>query len=322
MEADPSVKTKTIVICGPTGIGKTELSLSLAEYFNGEIVSADSMQIYRYMDIGTAKPSLLQRNRVPHFMIDVADPDEPYDAARYAREAGDCIAAIDGQGKVPFVIGGTGLYIRALVHGLCRARPSSPETREKLRREAEITGSRPLYERLAASDPEAAQRIHPNDVYRIIRALEVYELTGRPISESQQAHGFAHTHFDVLKFCLHIEREALYERINQRVDQMVAGGLLAEVKSLLKMGYSAELKPMKAIGYRHMAGYINGGLGWEEAVDLMKRDTRRYAKRQLIWFKKESGLVWMPPDDFDGMREQIERFLPPLPDRGKRHGHH
>ncbi|MBS3758061.1 MAG: tRNA (adenosine(37)-N6)-dimethylallyltransferase MiaA [Desulfobacterales bacterium] len=309
MAADPSVKTKVIVICGPTGIGKTELSLSLAEYFHGGIISADSMQVYRYMDIGTAKPYASERRRVPHFMIDVADPDEPYDAARYAEEAGEWIAALDRRKMVPFVVGGTGLYIKALAHGLCGANPSSPEIRERLRREAEIKGHRFLYERLVANDPEAAQRIHPNDSYRIIRALEVHESSGRPMSACQKAHGFADAPFDVLKICLNIERQALYERINRRVEQMAAAGLLGEVKSLLKMGYSAELKPMKAIGYRHMVDFIEGRIGWEATIDLMKRDTRRYAKRQLIWFKKDPAMVWMAPDDFYGTCSRIEDFL-------------
>lgn len=309
--ADQSVKPKIIVICGPTGIGKTELSLWLAEYFKGGIISADSMQIYRYMDVGTAKPAASELARVPHYMIDRVDPDESYDAARYAREAGDCIAALERRGMVPFVIGGTGLYIKALVHGLCGAKPASPEIRAKLRHEAEINGNRFLYERLAAYDPDAAQRIHPNDIYRIIRALEVYELTGLPLSASQQAHGFAEAPFDVLKICLNIERQALYGRINRRVEQMVANGFLDEVRNLLKMGYSGELKSMKSIGYRHMVDYLRGRLGWGEAVDLMKRDTRRYAKRQLVWFRKDPELIWMTPDDFDGVRSRIEKFLIP-----------
>jgi len=302
-------KPKIIVICGPTGIGKTELSLHLAEAFRGEVVSADSMQIYRFMEIGTAKPEPADQRRVPHFMIDVADPDEPYDAARYAREARDCVTAIDRRGRVPFIIGGTGFYIKALLFGLFAARPASPEIRAQLREEARVKGSHQLYERLAACDPEAVQRIHPNDTYRVIRALEVYALTGRPMSACQQTHGFSDAPFDALKLCLNIERQALYGRINQRVEQMMAQGLLEEVRELLKMGYSGDLKSMQSIGYRHMVDYIQGRATWIDAVDQMKRDTRRYAKRQLIWFKKDPDVTWMAPDDFRGARARIEKFL-------------
>lgn len=304
-------KPKLIIICGPTGIGKTALSLSLAEAFGGEIVSADSMQIYRYMDIGTAKPSPAEQQRVAHHMIDVADPDEAYDAARYAREARDCLAGLQRRRVLPLVVGGTGLYIRALLHGLFAARPSSPEIREQLRQEARASGSLALHERLAGCDPEAARRIHPNDAYRVIRALEVYALTGRPMSACQQAHGFADVPFDALKICLHIERQALYERINQRVVQMVAEGLLEEVRQLLEMGYPGGLKSMQSIGYRHMVDYLQGRRDWFDAVEQMKRDTRRYAKRQLIWFRKDRELIWLGPGDLREARARIEKFLEP-----------
>ncbi|MFP4532095.1 MAG: tRNA (adenosine(37)-N6)-dimethylallyltransferase MiaA [Desulfobacterales bacterium] len=303
------IKPKIVVIGGPTGIGKTELSLKLAETFHGGIVSADSMQIYRFMDIGTAKPGPVERKRALHFMIDVADPDEPYDAARFAGEARDCIAELTGRGMLPFVIGGTGFYINALLYGLCEARPASAEIRKQLRRELEISGSCVLYERLADCDPEAAGRIHPNDSYRVIRALEVYQLTGQPMSAYQQAHGFQELPFDALKICLTIDREILYARINQRVDEMLSQGLLAEVRELLEKGYSAELNSMKSIGYRHMADYIQGRLDWEEAVSLMKRDTRRYAKRQLVWFRKDPGFKWMAPGDTAAIEAEIREFL-------------
>ena len=302
-------KPKIIVICGPTGIGKTALSLHLTEIFSGGIVSADSMQIYRHMDIGTAKPTPEEQARAPHFMIDVADPDEPYDAARYAAEARDCIAALRQQGKLPIVAGGTGLYIKALIHGMFKDKPASPEIRQQLRDEAENLGSRHLHDRLARHDPRAARRIHPNDTYRIMRALEVQLITGRPMSECQQAHGFSDAHFDALKIGLHIERETLYQRINRRVEKMIAAGLLREVRELLEMGYQEDVKPMQAIGYRHMADYIRGRMSWADAVWQMKRDTRRYAKRQLIWFRKDPELTWMAPADFEGVCSRIQRFL-------------
>lgn len=309
MNGAAQTRPKIVVIAGATGIGKTELSLQLAEAFRGGIVSADSMQVYRSMDIGTAKPDPAERQRAPHFMLDVADPDEPYDAARYAREARACIAELHRAGQLPLVVGGTGFYIKALLHGLFEARPASEEVRAGLREEARQSGSRALYERLSACDPEAAARIHPNDAYRVIRALEVYELTGRPLSAWQQAHGFEDAPFEALKICLHMERDALYERIDKRVDQMVARGLLDEVRGLLNRGYTPDLKPMQALGYRHMVEYIQESLAWAEAIRLMKRDTRRYAKRQLIWFKKDTDFIWMAPDDAGAIRSRIEDFL-------------
>ncbi|MFO7839868.1 MAG: tRNA (adenosine(37)-N6)-dimethylallyltransferase MiaA [Desulfosalsimonadaceae bacterium] len=309
MGKDSTSKPKIVAICGPTGIGKTAISLALAEAFRGAVVSADSMQIYRYMDIGTAKPDAEEQLRVPHYMIDVADPDASYDAARYAKEGRECIAAIHRGQKLPFVTGGTGFYIKALLKGLFAARPSSPEIREELRRQADAEGSRALYDRLRACDPEAARRIHPNDAYRLIRALEVYQLTGRPISACQQAHGFDDTPFDAFKIGLHMEREALYARIDRRVEKMIGQGLLEEVRNLLKMGYTEDLKPMQAIGYRHMVDYIKARMSWEEAVELMKRDTRRYAKRQLVWFRRDRELVWAAPDARNELRTRIADFL-------------
>ena len=309
MSSSVKARPKIVVIAGATGIGKTGLSLQLAEAFRGGIVSADSMQIYRFMDIGTAKPDAAERQRAPHCMLDVADPDEPYDAARYVKEARGCIAGLHRAGRLPLVVGGTGFYIKALLQGLFEARPASAEIRSRLREEARQSGSRVLYDRLSACDPEAAARIHPNDAYRVIRALEVCEVTGRPMSAWQQAHAFADAPYDALKICLHMERDALYERIDERVDQMVGQGLLQEVKALLERGYAADIKSMQALGYRHMMQYIQGGASWEESIRLMKRDTRRYAKRQLIWFKKDTDFIWMAPDDVGAIRSRIEDFL-------------
>jgi len=223
-------KPKLIVICGPTGIGKTDLSLELAEACNGAVVSSDSMQIYRYMDIGTAKPNAAERQRVPHYMIDIVDPDEPYDAAQFFRDARQVISRIQFFGQVPLIVGGTGFYLKALLHGLFEAKPVDPEIIAGLKKEAEKTGVQPLYDRLLACDPEAASRIHVNDAYRVIRALAVFEMTGTPMTEYQQAHGFKESPFNALKVCLNMERKALYERIDLRVDQMVDGGLLEEVR--------------------------------------------------------------------------------------------
>jgi tRNA dimethylallyltransferase len=302
-------KEKVIVICGPTGIGKTDLSLMMAEEFRGAIVGADSMQIYQYMDVGTAKPSLKERSLVPHYMMDIIPPDAPFDAASYAKLARAAILIIRQQGRVPFIVGGTGFYIRALLHGLFEAKPSDPAVRQRLKADAASYGSTYVYERLAHYDPVAAARIHPNDTYRVIRALEVCEISGKPMSEFQKAHGFADSPYEVLKIGLFMPRDQLYERIDQRVDQMIEDDLLNEVKNLLEMGYSEELRPMQALGYRHMADYLKGRMPWDETVDLLKRDTRRYAKRQLTWFQNDPDVIWRSPDTHEEIRELIRRFL-------------
>lgn len=302
-------KPKVIVVCGPTGIGKTALSLSLAEEFSGEIVGADSMQIYKKMDIGTAKPGAEELSRVPHHMIDIVDPDDPYDAARYAADGREAIFDIFSRNRVPFVVGGTGLYIKTILHGLFRANPADPEIRSKLKNDAVKHGSQWVYEKLKACDPEAAARIHQNDTYRVIRALEIYEISGQTMTQYQKDHGFRENLFDVLKVCLMIDRKALYERINRRVDQMLEEGLLDEVKRLLSRGYADTLKPMQSIGYRHMSDFINGQISWDEAVYTLKRDTRRYAKRQLTWFRKDKDMIWKEPSKTDEVRSLIVKFL-------------
>lgn len=303
------VKPNIVVICGPTGVGKTAAAIELAELFRGEIISADSMQIYRYMDIGTAKPTPQERARIPHYMIDIVDPDEPFDAARFAGMAHDRIIALDNQGITPFVVGGTGLYIKALLHGLFRDKPTDPEVLERLNKEAASRGADFLYKRLSRCDPETAKRLHPNDIFRIVRALEVYEVTGKPISEYQKKHAFADAPFNTLKICLNKDREILYDRINRRVDAMIKQGLVDEVKGLLAMGYSADLKSMRSIGYRHMVDFLSGKISWDETLRTLKRDTRRYAKRQLTWFRADSDINWGDPDNLRDIRQLIKEFL-------------
>jgi tRNA dimethylallyltransferase len=304
-----SKKSKVIVICGPTGIGKTSLSLSLAKAFNGCIVGADSMQIYRYMDIGTAKPDFEELSVVPHYLIDVADPDEDFDAARYATDGRVAVSEICDRGFVPFIVGGTGFYLKAILHGLFSASPVDPEIRRKIQADLQLHDRDWLYDRLSSCDPEAASRIHPNDTYRVIRALEIFEITGCPLSEYQKQHGFMDNPFETLKICLHMDRAILYERINQRVDLMIDAGLLEEVKSLLEKGYPGDLKSMQSIGYRHMVEYLEGKRTWDETIFTLKRDTRRFAKRQLTWFRKDSEMIWKSPEDTDEINEMVRRFL-------------
>ena len=303
-----TVKPKIIIICGPTAIGKTTVAIDLAQYFEGQIIGADSMQVYKYMDIGTAKPTAEEQGRVLHHMVDIVAPDEPFDAAQYAEWARAKIIALDQQKITPFVVGGTGLYIKALVYGLFDEKVSDPKVRARLKAEAEARGIEYLYERLSRMDPATAARLHPNDSYRILRALEVVATTGQAISVHHQKHGFLEQPFEILKIGLNIDRTLLYERINRRVDAMIAAGFLQEVKDLLARGYSADLKSMQSIGYRHMVDFIDGRFSWEECVRTLKRDHRRYAKRQLTWFGADPEIIWKDPGQIPEIQLLIEDF--------------
>ena len=290
-------------------MGKTSMAINVAGSFSGEIIGADSMQIYRYMDIGTAKPTTEEQSRVAHHMIDLIDPDEHFDARQFAEMAYEKIIRLYARGVTPFVVGGTGLYIKALVHGLFKAGPSDMHVRERLQKQARIYGADFLHQKLRRYDPDTAERIHPNDSYRIIRALEVHELTGKTITAFQRDHGFKDHRFRVLKIGLHIDRWVLYDRINHRVDAMMDSGFLDEVKGLLDMGYSEELKSMQSIGYRHLVDFIKGRCSWDETMRILKRDTRRYAKRQLTWFKADPEISWKEPGQLREIRQLIKKFL-------------
>ena len=302
-------KSKIIVVCGPTGIGKTSTGIEIAGVFNGEIINADSMQVYRYMDIGTAKPTTDERARVRHHLIDIIDPVESFDAAQFAKSAHKVIIELHRRGITPFVVGGTGLYIKALVHGLFRAKPADKNIRMRLKKETVVRGTDFIYKRLSECDPDSAERIHPNDTYRIIRALEIYETTEKAISKYHREHKFADSPFKVLKIGLQINREALYDRINRRVDAMIDAEFVDEVKGLLEKGYSADLKSMQAIGYRHMIDFIKERISWDEALRTLKRDTRRYAKRQLTWFRADPEIVWVEPEQVKDIHGLIKSFL-------------
>ena len=308
MDAD-GIQPRVIVICGPTALGKTSAAIQLAEMYNGEIIGADSMQIYKYMDIGTAKPTADEQSRIKHHMIDIIDPDEHFDARQYAVMARDTIKKLDYQNKISFVVGGTGFYIKALLSGLFSFEPGGENIRTALKEEAEIRGPAVLYARLCRQDPDAAKKIHPNDTYRIIRALEVLASTGKTLSGFHKAHGFNDRPFVVLKIGLHIPREMLYDRINKRVELMIDKGLVDEVKTLLAMGFSPESKSMQSIGYRHMVDFIKGDRAWEETVRTLKRDTRRYAKRQMTWFRADPEVLWKTPDALQDIETLIKKFL-------------
>ena len=306
---DGTEKMKTVVICGPTGIGKTSVAIDLSRAFHGEIVNADSMQIYKYMDIGSAKPTAEEQALAHHHLIDIVEPDEPFDAAIFAQRAMDTVRQLHDSDLFPFVAGGTGLYIKALIHGLFRDRPCNPDTLARLNREAKRTGPQALHERLKVCDPLAAEKIHPNDTFRIVRALEVFFETGIPISSCHEQHGFPEPRLNALKIGLTMDREALYDRINKRVDQMLDAGLVKEVESLMDRGYSPYLKPMRSIGYRHVALYLTHEMGWEDMVALFKRDTRRYAKRQLTWFRNDPDMLWFHPSEIHRIENVVDQFI-------------
>ena len=303
------MKGKIIILTGSTGVGKTALSLSLAQVFNAEIVNADSMQIYRYMDIGTAKPTPEERAIVPHHLIDIKYPDEDYDVSQFKADADRIIKDILTRGKQVLVVGGTMLYLKILIHGIFPAPPVDMALRQRLNQLAKERGREYLHQRLTKIDPEAAKRIKPRDIVRLIRAIEVYELTGKPISWHQKQHHFGKQDYECLKICLYHPREILYRHIENRVEEMFKQGLVEEVEKLLKMGYKTSLKPMQAIGYRHVIVYLEGKHTLEEAKFLIKRDTRRYAKRQLSWFRQEKNIAWYLPQEKERIKSAISQFL-------------
>ncbi len=300
---------KIIIICGPTGIGKTSLAIKIARSFNGEIVSADSMQIYKQMNIGTAKPDFKELNLATHHLIDIIDPKDDFDAGMYAKAADTAIYNIYKKGKIPIIAGGTGLYIRALLHGLLRSKPLNKKTVSQLDNELKKRGTTFLHKRLEQCDPEAAESIHPNDSFRTMRALEFFLTNNQKISVWQKKHNFNAQRYGFIKIGLYMEREKLYERINKRVDIMLNKGLLKEAATLIENGYSLDLKPMQSIGYRHMGMFINNTVEWDEAVRLLKRDTRRYAKRQFTWFNKDKQITWVKPSEIEKAEQLIKDFL-------------
>jgi len=302
-----------VVIAGPTASGKTRLSVELALALGGEIINADSMQVYRGMDIGTAKPTIDEQRGVPHHLLDVVDPDEEFDAAMYRARAIPLISEIGERGNRCFVVGGTGLYIRGLLQGLFRCPSKDRTLRESLNRELEIQGSAALHGRLERLDPESAHRIHPNDRVRILRALEVMLLTNRKRSQLVKEHAFGEKPYNYLKLGLHVERKELYRRIDERSSKMVESGLVEETERLLSKGYSPDLKPMQAIGYRHVVRYLGGEWSLAETIRSLQRDTRRYAKRQLTWFRKDPEVTWIPSEHFEFFLRRIETFYLEVP---------
>ena len=295
---------KTILILGPTATGKTNLAIELAKKLNGEIISADSMQVYRGMDIGTAKPTLEERQGIPHHLIDIRNPDEEWTVSDFVNECGQRINGLIKRGKTPLIVGGTGLYLWSLIEGF--SFPITPADKE-LRATLEKESLSDLYSQLTAADPEAAGKIHPNDKKRIVRALEVYNLTGKKISELQKNRQHNTRHFppraglpqvenggiqSPLLIGLNTDREILYERINQRVDLMIEKGLIDEVKGLLAKGYNKDLPSMQALGYKQVIDHLDGKYSKEEMIEELKKKTRNFARRQMTWFRRFKNVAW------------------------------
>jgi len=285
-------RPRVVILLGPTGAGKSRLAIEWAEELGGEIISADSMQVYRYMDIGTAKPGVADQKRVRHHLIDLVTPDQPFHAALYRTLGRKTIDHLH-ENKTPiWVVGGTGLYIKTLSEGIFKSPKIDPSLRENLKREAREKGTETLYERLKKGDPKTALSLHPNDLFRIVRALEVLDSTGIPISFYREQHRFGEKPYATLKIGFEMNRNVLYQRIDDRVDQMMERGLLQEVERLMEMGYGPELKPMQSLGYKQMAQYLLKQIDLDEAVRQIKRNTRHYAKRQMTWFKSDPEIRW------------------------------
>jgi len=302
-----------LVIVGPTAVGKTEISIELAKRLNGEIISADSMLVYRYMDIGTAKPTIVEQQGIKHYMIDVVEPSEDFSVAKYQKMAKRCIREVYSKGKLPILVGGTGLYVNSIICDMdFKETVTDWGYREKLKKLAEIYGNEYLYKELEKIDKETAAKLHVNDLKRIIRALEIYKFTGKTPSQLQPERTIdkPNEEFDSLIIGLTVRnREELYKRIDKRVDLMIERGLVDEVKKLKEKGFTRALVSMQGLGYKEIMGYLDGEYTLEEAIEKLKRETRRFAKRQLTWFRRNKQIKWFFIDEFANKHDLIENII-------------
>ena len=298
-------KPKVIVICGPTASGKTALSIKLAKKINGEIISSDSMQIYKDMDIGTAKPSKEEMQGIKHYLLDFVEPSQRYSVADFKKDAEKAIEEIISKGKVPIVVGGTGLYVDSLIYGIeYQDIQFDAQYRAELEKRAEQEGLEKLYEEAKEIDPQAMEKISPNDQKRILRVLEIYKATGKNKTEQEAESRKNGVKYDYKVFAINMDREKLYERINKRVDIMIEQGLIQEVETLLKK-YDEFPTAMQGLGYKEVVEYLQGTTSKEEMIDKIKMETRRYAKRQITWFKKNKQTIWIEPQDLQKILDEI-----------------
>ena len=298
-----------VVILGPTAVGKSQVAIELAKRLETDILTADSRQVYRGMDVGTDKPPLAARQGIVHHLVDVADPDEPFNAGRFRQHATQLIEALHQRRRLPLVVGGTGLYVRILLQGLCEAPPSDPRLRATLYKEAREQGHDHLYARLAGADPLTAAKLHPRDASKIIRALEVYQLSGVPLSSFQAGHGFTERPYSALIIGLDRERAHLYQRIEERIDWQLAHGLVDETRRLLAQGYPRDGGALTGLGYRHVAAYLAGEYDRQEMIRRFKRDTRRFAKRQMTWFRRQEGTTWLMIGEHEPLEDTAARVM-------------
>jgi len=303
-------KTKNLlIILGPTSVGKSKTAIKLAKIFEGEIINCDSMQVYKGFDIGTDKVPLNERQGIAHHLLDIIPPSKQFTAADFVHLALDTAQNILSRNKLPIIVGGTGLYLKALLDGLFPEGKSDPALRFKLRQKAAQQGLKELWHELQKVDPVYSQKISPNDQIRIIRALEVYYATQKPISEHFLKTESPVKDFHILKIGLKLKKEELYARIDKRVDKMFEKGIVTEVQNLLQSGVREDSLPFRALGYKHVLHYLRGELTLEEAVELTKRDTRHYAKRQMTWFRKMKGISWFPPHEISSIINFIKNNL-------------
>lgn len=304
------MKKNIVVIAGPTASGKTAAGIETAKKLSGEVISADSMQIYRFMDIGSAKPTQKEKQGIPHHMIDIVYPDEEFSVALFRSMAGEKITEIISRGNIPIIVGGTGLYINSLIYPYDFT-DSSEDTgyREELSSLAIEKGNEYVHKMLKDIDPESFIRIHPNNIRRVIRALEVYKNTGKTISEYQKQSKEREKEFNTAYIGLTMDRQLLYSRINSRVEKMFEAGLIDEVKALKEMGYTKNMVSMQGIGYKEIFDYLENKYTIEETKDIIKQSSRRYAKRQLTWFRRDENIYWVEVDKYPSINEIIEKII-------------
>ncbi len=316
------MKRPLIILTGPTAVGKTALSIELAKAVGGEIISADSMQVYRHMDVGSAKITEEEMQGVPHHLIDVLDPDEDFNVTLFQSMAKEAMEGIYARGHVPIIAGGTGFYIQALLYDIdFKANDDSPAIREELERIGEEKGSEYLHAMLREVDPESAESIHANNRKRVIRAIEYYRMTGQKISEHNKEEHEKSSPYRFYYYVLTCDRALLYERIDRRVDLMLESGLVDEVRKLKNMGCKRGMVSMQGLGYKEILDYLDGSCTLEEAVYILKRDTRHFAKRQLTWFKRERDVRWLELDSFDGDRKKVLEYILDDYNKGENNDH-